>query len=121
MERGEETGLAAIEHLHERGKAWGYQPETGTLERKLTEALQRALAGIMPDADLAAITARAELLLDTADLLGMKPDLWQAQNAFLDAFLKLAGAIAPASPLSAAFAKLATRLNVSPSLLGWRP
>ena len=121
VERGEETSLAAIELLHERGKAWGYQPETGGLERKLAEALQRKLAEIHPEADLAAITARAELLLDTAGLLGMKPDLWQAQNAFLGAFLKLSGASALDGPLRATFAKLATRLNISPSLLGWRP
>ncbi|MGC8642749.1 MAG: DUF3536 domain-containing protein, partial [Isosphaeraceae bacterium] len=64
VERGEETSLSAIEYLHERGKAWGYQPETGNLERKVAEALQRILTGIQPDADLHAIATRSELLLD---------------------------------------------------------
>jgi hypothetical protein len=119
--RGEETSLASIEQLHERGNAWGYQPETGAFERKLAEALQHTLAVIHPQADLGAITARAVLLLDTSALLGLKPDLWQAQNAFLEAYLKLSGATAVDDRIRASFAELATRLNISPSLLGWQP
>jgi alpha-amylase/alpha-mannosidase (GH57 family) len=121
VDGGEETSLANIEHLHERGKAWGHQPEAGNFERKLSEALQHTLAGIHPEADLAAIAARAELLLDTSVLLGLKPDLWQAQNAYLGAYLKLSGAVSLDGPLRASFDELATRLNISPSLLGWKP
>lgn len=121
VERGDETGLAAIEQLHDRGKAWGYHLETGNLERELAEALHRVLSEIRPEADLAAITARAELLLDISTLLGLKPDLWQAQNAFLSAFLRLSSAHVLDASLSAIFPRLATRLNISPSLLGWRP
>ena len=121
LERGEETTLAGIEHLHERGKAWGYQPETTILEKIVAEALKRTLDRIEPEADLAAITARVGLLLDTSALLGVKPDLWQVQNQFLGAFLELSLTAAMNAPLRETFATLATRLNVSPSLLGWRP
>ncbi|MGZ3384511.1 MAG: DUF3536 domain-containing protein [Isosphaeraceae bacterium] len=121
LERGEETTLAGIEHLHERGKAWGYLPETTILEKIVAEAMKRTLDRIEPEADLAAITARVGLLLDTCALLGIKPDLWQVQNQFLGAFLDLSLTAAMNAPLRETFATLATRLNVSPSLLGWRP
>ena len=121
LERGEETTLAGIEHLHERGKAWGYLPETTILEKIVAEAMKRTLGRIEPEADLAAITARVGLLLDTCALLGIKPDIWQVQNQFLSAFLDLSLTAAMNAPLRETFATLATRLNVSPSLLGWRP
>ncbi len=121
IERGEETTLGGIEHLHERGKAWGYLPETTILEKIVAEAMKRTLGRIEPEADLAAITARVGLLLDTCALLGVKPDIWQVQNQFLSAFLDLSLSAAMNAPLRETFATLATRLNVSPSLLGWRP
>ena len=121
LERGDETSLSGVEHLHERGKAWGYKPDTSILEKIVAESLQHTLGAVFPEADLPAITARAGLLLDAAALLGIKPDLWQVQNAFLGAYLKLADATAMDASLRETFAALATRLNVSPSLLGWQP
>jgi alpha-amylase/alpha-mannosidase (GH57 family) len=121
LERDEEATLAGIEHLHERGRAWGYQPETKILEKIVAEAMKRTLARIDPDADLAAITARVGLLLDTCALLGVKPDIWQVQNQILRAYLDLSLSAAVNTSLRETFASLATRLNVSPSLLGWRP
>jgi hypothetical protein len=121
LEEGEETGLSGIEHLRERGKAWGYIPETSILEKIVAEALRRTLLGIHPEADLAAVTSRVELLLDATVLLGIKPAIWEVQNQFLSAFLELSQAAALTDPLRETFAELAPRLNVSPSLLGWRP
>ncbi len=121
LARGEEMNLSAIEHLHDRGKAWGYEPERNILEKTVAEALKQTLGSIDSTADLAAITTRAELLLDAASLLGIKPDLWQVQNALLGSFLKLVHTVHKDSPPRDAFAALASRLNVSPSLLGWRP
>jgi alpha-amylase/alpha-mannosidase (GH57 family) len=121
LERGEETTLAGIEQLHERGRAWGYQPETTMLAKTIAEAMQRTLARINPEADLTAITARIGLLLDTCSLLGVKPEIWQVQNQFLRAYLDLSLTGAMSGPLRDTFAALATRLNVSPSLLGWTP
>ena len=121
LERGDETTLAGIEHLHERGRAWGYQPETTIFETIVAEAMRRTLGQIDPEADLTAVTARVGLLLDTCALLGVKPDIWQIQNQFLRAFLDLSLTAAMNAPLRETFATLATRLNVSPSLLGWKP
>jgi alpha-amylase/alpha-mannosidase (GH57 family) len=121
LERGEETSVGAIEQLRERGRAWGYHPEASILEKIVSEALERTLRGIRPDADLTVTATRAELLLDASALLGVKPDLWQVQNALLRAFLQLSDAAALDGPLRETFAQLATRLNVSPGLLGWRP
>jgi alpha-amylase/alpha-mannosidase (GH57 family) len=121
LESGEETSLSGIEHLSERGKAWGYKPETNILEKILTESLERTLAGILSDGDLPAITTRAGILLDASALLGIKPDLWQVQNAFLFAYVTLAETTAMDPSLHQVFAALAPRLNVSTSLLGWKP
>jgi alpha-amylase/alpha-mannosidase (GH57 family) len=121
LERGDEVGLGEIEHLRERGRSWGYLLETALLEKRLAEALRRTLGEIQPEADLTTLVGRAALLLDACALLDIKPDLWQAQNQFLGAFLGLATTCTLEAPLHQAFASLATRLNISPSLLGWRP
>jgi alpha-amylase/alpha-mannosidase (GH57 family) len=121
LAQGEETSLAAIEHLHERGRAWGYRPERAILEKLVAESLVRTLREIRPAADLGAITSRAERLLDACVLLEIKPDLWQAQNQFLEAYLELSISSAMTAPLRQTFTELCTRLNVSPKLLGWRP
>ncbi len=120
---GEETTLSGIVHLHERGKAWGYLPESSRLEKIVAEAMKRTLGQITADeeTELNSITCRIGLLLDTCALLGIKPDIWQVQNQFLEAFLGLSTTGAMNPPLRETFASLATRLNVSPSLLGWRP
>jgi Domain of unknown function (DUF3536) len=121
LQRGDETSLSGLEQLHERGRAWGYKPETSKLEKIVAESLERTLEGILPEADLPVITARAGLLLNASALLGIKPDLWEVQNAFLGAYLKLADTTAMDASLRETFAALATRLDVSPSLLGWKP
>ena len=113
--------IAAIERLHERGQAWRLPGRRRDSGKVVAKSLERILGGIHPEADLAAITARVELLLDASALLGIKPDLWQVQNQFLGAFLELSRATALDDTLRETFAELATRLNVSPSLLGWRP
>ena len=121
LEQGDEPSIEAIERLRERGRAWDYRADGETLGKVVAQSLERILGGIHPEADLAAITARVELLLDASALLGIRPELWQVQNQFLVAFLELSCATALDATLRETFAELATRLNLSPSLLGWRP
>jgi hypothetical protein len=121
LRRGETFDLDAIEQLRDRGRSWGYQPETDTLGRVLVEALQQILDEIRPDADLAAITSRASLILDAAAQLGVSLELWQVQNRFLDAFNQLSETGTLDQSLRQTFAQLVTQLNLEPSLLGWRP
>jgi alpha-amylase/alpha-mannosidase (GH57 family) len=118
---GEAASLDAIERLCERGRAWGYQPEHDLLEKTLAESLLQTLEELQPDADLTAVTARAERLLAAARLLGLEPDLWQVQNRFLNAFARLTESQVLDAPLHAVFAQLAAGLKVSQNLLGWRP
>jgi alpha-amylase/alpha-mannosidase (GH57 family) len=119
--RGEAASAEAIEHLRDRGRAWGYQPERNVLERSLAESLLRTLEEIRPDADLPGITARAEQLLAASSLLGLAPDLWQVQNRFLSAYVGLSESGIMDAALHATFVKLAFDLKVSQDLLGWRP
>jgi alpha-amylase/alpha-mannosidase (GH57 family) len=121
LARGDAASLDAIDHLRERGRAWGYQPERGTLEKTLAESLLRILDEIRPDADLTEITARGEFLLTASVRLGVVPDLWQVQNRLLDAFVRLKERQAIDLQVKDAFAKLADGLKVSRDLLGWRP
>jgi alpha-amylase/alpha-mannosidase (GH57 family) len=121
LERGEEDSLGPIERLRDRGRAWGYLLETALIENKVAEAIRRTLEGIQPEADLASVVGRAALLLDACKLMEIKPDLWRVQNQFLGAFLDLATSSSLDSDLERAFADLAIQLNISPSLLGWRP
>lgn len=113
--------LETIRALIDRGRAWNYAPETERLGKTLAEALRNTLGGIGPEADLAAVTARADQMLDAAHLLGLKLDLWQAQNQLLDAYDRLGGSAAMPEPWRAAFAQLADRLNIARDLLSWRP
>lgn len=121
LARGEVSSLDMIDRLCERGTAWGYQPERGLLEKRLAESLARALDEIRPEADLAEITSRAELLLAACTRLGIAPDLWQVQNRLLDAFVRLKESGLMDDRLRETFAKLAVGLRVNGDLLGWRP
>ena len=62
-----------------------------------------------------------EQLLDAATLLGIAPDLWQAQNQLLDLYVRLSDLGAMDDPLRSVFAKLALKLKICQDLLGWRP
>jgi len=119
--RGEASTLDRMEHLVERGRAWGYRPEREALEKSLAETMLRALDEIRPDAELSPIITRIELLIDAGKLLGLKPNLWQVQNRFLSAFVQLSECSTMVPTLRADFARLADGLNVSEHLLGWRP
>ena len=110
-----------IRSLSERGSTWGYQPERGVLASAISEALQRTIGQFDPDADLGSLAALAELLLDAASLLGLTPDLWQAQNHLVDASVRLSDLGVMDDSLRAVFANLASRLRISQDLLGWRP
>jgi hypothetical protein len=119
--RGESASLEAIGRLRDRGRAWGYQPERELLEKTLADSLLRTLGEIEPGADLAGITSRAERLLAAAALIGIEPDLWQAQNRFLEAYSRLAESCIMDAALHATFAKLAVGLRVGEDVLGWKP
>ncbi|WP_165224276.1 DUF3536 domain-containing protein [Aquisphaera insulae] len=121
LERGEETNLDHLEQIHERGRAWGYQPQREVLEKILGEALERTLGALGPDSDPTAVAARAGLLLDASRLLDVRPPMWQAQNVLLNRFHELSKANGVEPRLATTFADLAGRLQLSPSLLGWRP
>ena len=113
--------LTRIRSLCDRGTAWGYQPEHAFLAKALSEALQRTISRLDPEADFATLTAPVELLLDASSLLGISPDLWQAQNHLVDASVRLSDLGVMGDPLRAVFANLASRLRISHDLLGWRP
>ena len=115
------ASLARIRSLCERGKTWGYQPERELLAKALSEALRRTLGRLDPDADLPALAARADQLLDAASLLGSALDLWQVQNQLLDSYSQLAESGAMTEAMHDHLAKLAAKLNLSRDLLGWRP
>jgi hypothetical protein len=120
-ELGSGAGLARIGALFERGKAWGYQPEREPLGKVLSESLRAALTGVDQHTDLQALIARSSQLLDAGTLLGIALDPWEAQNQLLDAYAALTGHHELSPAQKQAFAALAEKLNVSPSLLGWRP
>ena len=114
-------GLDTIGDLYNRGRAWGYQPETALLEKVLSEALRRTLRGLNPLADLPALFAQARQLLEAATLLGISADRWEVQNQLLDAYARLADSGALTPQIVGVFADLAGKMNISQTLLGWRP
>ncbi|MBI1915079.1 MAG: DUF3536 domain-containing protein [Planctomycetes bacterium] len=112
--------LARLRALLERGRAWGYQPERDVLGKALGEAIQRVLREAVAEDAVAGAAERAGLLLDAAGLLGVRPDLWQAQNQLLDAHARLAqGGVLDPRLRDALFA-LADRLEISPGLLDFQ-
>jgi hypothetical protein len=83
--------------------------------------MRDTLARVEAEPDSALLVTRVEMVLDIASRLGLKLDLWQAQNQLLNAYATLAGSGALTQPLRDIFVHLAERLNISPTLLGWRP
>jgi len=112
--------LAALRSLVEWGRAWGYQPERDVLGKALGEAIQRVLREAVAEDAVADAAERAGLLLDAAVLLGVRPDLWQAQNQLLDAHTRLAQAGTFDPRLRDALFGLADRLDMSPGLLDFQ-
>ena len=111
-------GLDRFRHLLERGQTWGYQPEREILARELAEALREVLEEIGPEGDLAGVVRRAGHLLEAANLLGVAPDLWRAQNQLLDSYARL-GAGGPVDPtVRGLLVALADKLNLAAGLLG---
>ena len=113
--------LSVVQSLYERGKTWGYQPERELLGKALSEALERTVDGLAAEADLPALAAHAELLLEAAALIGIPLDLWRVQNRLLDAYGPLSDAHALTEPFRDVCVQLAEKLNLGPDLLGWRP
>jgi alpha-amylase/alpha-mannosidase (GH57 family) len=114
--------LEEIRSLLDRGKNLAYQPDDrDSLCRLLERELETAVGQIAGQSDFAPQAARAEEILDTAGLLRCKLDLWRSQNEVLRAYAVDGdgGKITP--PIAKEFSHLAERLNISPSLLGWRP
>ncbi|WP_165249047.1 DUF3536 domain-containing protein [Paludisphaera soli] len=120
MVEGDESRLVEIEHLCDRGKAWGYTPQRDALGKALSEGLRRQMRELR-NGDAAAAASCGERLLDAAAAMGIKPDLWEAQNEFLDAFMGLTDAEELDDALRQTFQRLAGRLEVAPTVLGWRP
>jgi hypothetical protein len=117
---GDETRLAEIEHLRDRGRAWDYEPQEKTLSKLISEGLRTAIRGLRRG-ELATSASLAGRLLDAAAVLGIRPDLWESQNEFLDAFAELSDAGEVDGALEEPFRGLAARLGVSPRMLGWKP
>jgi alpha-amylase/alpha-mannosidase (GH57 family) len=113
--------LQAVRTVAERAAAWGYRPERERLQKELSEELRDVLRRFDPEADLPLLTGWAANLLDAAALLGVKLDLWQTQNQLLETYARLTDAGPLGGPLHETFAGLADRLNISRTLLGWRP
>jgi alpha-amylase/alpha-mannosidase (GH57 family) len=121
LTRGDIESLDRLDDLCTRGRAWGYQPEPGALEKILAESLTLCLEKIRTNGELPEMAARAQRILEAASRLGIKPDLWNVQNRFLIAYLRLSDAGALNALAHQLFEKLAVGLRVSPDLLGWRP
>jgi alpha-amylase/alpha-mannosidase (GH57 family) len=121
LARGDLVALESLEEFAERGRAWGYRPESEVVDRGFSESLLYVLEQIKPAADIATITPRAERLVAAAKLLRIAPDLWQVQNRLLTAYAELSESQAMESGLQAAFEQLATDLQVDRGLLGWKP
>jgi alpha-amylase/alpha-mannosidase (GH57 family) len=115
--------LTPIRALCERGSTWGYQSERAVLAKSISEALERTIGRLAPEAeaDLTALAALAEQLLDAAAVLGIEPDLWKAQNRFLDVSVRLSDLGVLDEPLRTVFATLASKLKICQNVLGWRP
>ncbi|MCI0464588.1 MAG: DUF3536 domain-containing protein [Gemmataceae bacterium] len=112
-----EGSLERIRALLERGRSWGYAPEREVLGRALVDALDQVMSEIGPGADPRDVTAKANVLLDAAALVGAAPDLWRAQNRLLEAHASLMKAGPLGQPLQGAFVALARKLNIAPGLL----
>ena len=91
LARGEVASLDAIDHLRERGRAWGYRARARAAGKNAGR-VARAHAGgdpvrRRPDRDHVA----RPIALAASRRLDVTPDLWQVQNRFLNAFVRAHG------------------------------
>jgi len=94
---------------------WDVKFYVPPLQAEIERSLPRVLARLA--ADPPAHTARAEMLLDAAQALGVTPNLWPAQNAFYDFATSRAGAaLRPAE--AAGLRQLGDRLGFATARAG---
>lgn len=113
--------LQRVKKLTEDGRSWGFQPDQEAFRAVLTQGVHEVLSEINRLADVPALVGHACRLLDAAGVLGIQPDLWEAQNRLLAAYAELAAEGPPDAAHHQALCQLAARLKVSEDLLGWRP
>src|SRR5262249_27762039 len=111
-----EGSLQRIRGLLERGRPGGYLPEREGVSPALADSLDQVMQAIGPDADLAEVAGKANVLLDAAALVGVSPDVWRAQNRLLDAYAALAKEGRVGKAQHEKFARLAEKLNIVPAL-----
>ncbi|ADK83873.1 glycoside hydrolase family 57 [Desulfarculus baarsii DSM 2075] len=93
--------------LARQAKALSLKPNGGRLERALAKRLAACLAELLESPAAVGPLERALTLLDLAQALELRPDLWEAQNHYFELIGSLAG------PPSDGLAKLARRLNIA--------
>jgi hypothetical protein len=104
-----EPDPAVIGRLVAEAELWGHQPD-GTLRHAAQGAVARAVAGLRDRPTDAAQVKRVTRLIELVETLGLKPDLWQAQNDFYDLLQSGYPSLPPES--KTALAALGERLKV---------
>jgi alpha-amylase/alpha-mannosidase (GH57 family) len=111
-----------VKRLAEQGRSWGFwSADANRLQHHLEKQLDSVVGEASQAAELAALLPRTNAVLDAASVLGVRLDLWQAQNQLLEAYARMADSIRENPARQEAFMQLADRLDISRGLLGWRP
>jgi len=111
--------LQGFSQLLDQAGQWGYRYEAGEWERLLLVLLEEAVRGLFgTDDDIGATLEKAGNILEAAEVLKIKLNLWNIQNLYVEVCRKR-GAFLQAH--KEAVVSFATRIQLNPGVLSLGP
>jgi len=75
--------LQGFSQLLEQAKQWGYRPEAQEWERRFLVLLEEAVRGLLRTDGIASSLDKAGFILEAAEVLKIKLNLWNVQNLYV--------------------------------------
>lgn len=109
-----EEDLQSLSWQLEQAKHWGYKPKAERWERILLMVLEKRIRSLRTSGKIPDLLEKAACVLKAADILGVKLNLWNAQNLFIEVCRKREKAFVPHRESIRSFA---SRIFMSPKVL----
>jgi hypothetical protein len=110
--------LQGFSQLLDQARQWGYRYEAGEWERLLLVLLEEAVRGLLKTDDISATLEKAGYILEAAEVLKIKLNLWNVQNLYVLACNQRASFLEAHKEAVTSFA---SRIQLNPGVLSLGP
>ncbi len=110
--------LQGFSQLLDQARQWGYRYEAGEWERLLLVLLEEAVRGLLKTDDISATLEKAGYILEAAEVLKIKLNLWNVQNLYVEVCRQRAAFLQDHKEAVTSFA---SRIQLNPGVLSLGP